>query len=39
MERAMNKDPAQKLSVRMKRLGVREQDLEETFVRSSGPGG
>lgn len=27
------------LSERMRALGVREQDLEETFVRSSGPGG
>lgn len=29
----------QDLSARMARLGVREQDLEETFVRGSGPGG
>ncbi len=35
----MNIDPTQKLSVRMKRLGVKEKDLEEAFVRSSGPGG
>jgi protein subunit release factor B len=27
------------LSERMKQLGVSESDLEETFVRSSGPGG
>jgi protein subunit release factor B len=27
------------LSERMKRLGVSEEDLKETFVRSSGPGG
>ncbi len=29
----------QELTTRMARLGVREQDLEETFVRGSGPGG
>jgi protein subunit release factor B len=29
----------QELLARMARLGVREQDLEETFVRGSGPGG
>lgn len=27
------------LAERMQRLGVREQDLDESFVRSSGPGG
>jgi protein subunit release factor B len=27
------------LAERMQRLGVREQDLDEAFVRSSGPGG
>jgi protein subunit release factor B len=27
------------LLARMVRLGIREEDLEETFVRSSGPGG
>lgn len=27
------------LADRMERLGVREEDLEETFVRSGGPGG
>ncbi len=27
------------LSERMKRLGVRETEIEESFVRSSGPGG
>jgi len=27
------------LSVRMEKLGVKEEDLRETFVRSSGPGG
>lgn len=29
----------QDLLARMARLGVREQDLEETFIRGSGPGG
>ena len=29
----------QALDERMARLGVREEDLRETFVRSSGPGG
>jgi len=29
----------QDLLARMARLGVREQDLEESFVRGSGPGG
>jgi peptide chain release factor len=34
--RAMSKDvPAE----RMRRLGIRDVDLEETFARSSGPGG
>src|SRR5438067_7661910 len=28
-----------RLAARMARLGVRESDLEETFARSSGPGG
>ena len=32
----MSKDP---LSERMRRLGIRDFDLEETFARSSGPGG
>lgn len=27
------------LQLRMEKLGVREEDLRETFVRSSGPGG
>ena len=35
-DRAMSKD---KLSERMRRLGIRDADLEETFARSSGPGG
>jgi len=29
----------QALRERMERLGIREEDLEETFVRSAGPGG
>jgi protein subunit release factor B len=29
----------EELLARMARLGVREQDIEETFVRGSGPGG
>jgi len=29
----------QELSVRMKRLGIRSEDLEEKFIRSSGHGG
>jgi protein subunit release factor B len=29
----------QALQLRMEKLGVREEDLRETFVRSSGPGG
>ena len=33
----MDKETA--LRERMERLGVREEDLRETFVRSSGPGG
>lgn len=33
---AENPDP---LAARMVRFGVKESDLEETFVRSSGPGG
>ncbi len=32
----MSKDT---LSERMRRLGIRDDDLEETFARSSGPGG
>ena len=32
----MSKDP---LAERMQRLGIRDVDLEETFARSSGPGG
>ena len=29
----------QSLRAKMHRLGIREQDIEESFVRSSGPGG
>lgn len=29
----------QELEARMARLGIREEDVEETFVRGSGPGG
>lgn len=29
----------EELAARMTRLGIREEDLEETFVRGSGPGG
>jgi protein subunit release factor B len=32
-------DPEEHLARRMAALGVREDDLEETFVRSAGPGG
>jgi len=35
-DRAMSKDT---LSERMQRLGIRDDDLDETFARSSGPGG
>jgi protein subunit release factor B len=31
--------PKDALSERMRRLGIRDDDLEETFARSSGPGG
>ncbi len=36
---ALTAEKETQLSARMARLGVREADLEETFVRSSGPGG
>jgi len=32
-------DKQKALAARMEALGLREEDLEETFVRSSGPGG
>jgi len=32
-------EKARDLAERMRRLGIREEDLEETFVRSAGPGG
>ena len=31
--------PQNKFQERMTRLGLREEDIDETFVRSSGPGG
>jgi protein subunit release factor B len=31
--------PQNKIQERMARLGLREEDIDETFVRSSGPGG
>lgn len=36
---AINSDGADDLAARMAALGVREEDLEETFVRSGGHGG
>jgi len=35
----VTEDKAGRLRQRMERLGLREQDLEERFVRSGGPGG
>jgi protein subunit release factor B len=35
----LNPDKQQQLALRMAALGVRESDLEETFVRSGGHGG
>ncbi len=35
----VSEEKAQQLRCRMERLGVREQDLEERFIRSGGPGG
>jgi protein subunit release factor B len=35
----VNPDKAQQLALRMAALGVRESDIEETFVRSGGHGG
>ena len=35
----MNQNKAQQLAERMAALGVRESDIEETFVRSGGHGG
>lgn len=29
----------EELAIRMQRLGIREEDLDESFVRGSGPGG
>lgn len=35
----VSKEKQAALSGEMKRLGIREEDIEETFTRSSGPGG
>jgi len=35
----VSKEKQATLEREMKRLGIREEDLEETFTRSSGPGG
>lgn len=35
----VSKEKQAALSREMKRLGIREEDIEETFTRSSGPGG
>lgn len=35
----LSKPKSDQLSLRMARLGVRESDLDEQFVRGSGPGG
>jgi protein subunit release factor B len=35
----VSEQKAQELAKRMQALGLREQDLEESFVRSTGPGG
>ena len=35
----VSKEKQTALEREMKRLGIREEDLEETFTRSSGPGG
>lgn len=36
---AVSPDKAEALAKRMARLGIREADIEEKFVRSGGPGG
>ena len=36
---AVSKEKQTALEREMKRLGIREKDIEETFTRSSGPGG
>ena len=36
---SVSPEKQRELSERMARLGIRDEDLEETFVRSSGPGG
>jgi protein subunit release factor B len=35
----LSKPKTDQLALRMARLGLREQDLEEQFIRGSGPGG
>ena len=35
----ISKPKSEQLTARMARLGLREQDLEEQFIRGSGPGG
>ena len=35
----VSKEKQTALELEMKRLGIREEDIEETFTRSSGPGG
>ncbi|MCY3986603.1 MAG: peptide chain release factor-like protein [Candidatus Dadabacteria bacterium] len=35
----VSKEKQMALEFEMKRLGIREEDIEETFTRSSGPGG
>lgn len=35
----VSKEKQEKLFARMKALGVQEKDIEESFIRSSGPGG
>ena len=39
MQFAVSKTKEQTLRVKMERLGIRERDLEEKFIRSSGRGG
>ena len=39
MQFAVSKTKEQALRVKMERLGIRERDLEEKFIRSSGRGG
>lgn len=39
MQFSVSKSKEQALRVKMERLGIRERDLEERFIRSSGKGG